>query len=161
MDKVVTVNRMCNVPFLAAVERLETDAAGVLQPATDAAVEATNDIVLNLESRWAWFDVHEAVTAEVGELSRTWSEARMPLSWKADDHRRLLPSVDGHLALYSTSSKHTEVVYSGHYVPPFGLFSSVSEAVAGRRVMEAAVGHVLDQIVSNLEASDPDRAGVS
>lgn len=159
MDRTITVIRTCKVPFETIADQLATDPARVLQPATNAATAVTNDIVLTLDSKWAWFDIHEDVHVQVGELSRG-RTTELPLSWHADEHKRLLPAVDGHLSLYPLSSAYTEITYAGHYTPPSGLFSSIGERLAGRRVIEATIGHMLDEIVAHLEQQNPTPAAI-
>lgn len=155
MHRAIAVTRTCNVGFETAADLLAIDAVVVLRLATDAAVAETNDIVLNLVSKWAWFDVHEPVRADVGELSRTRYEVLVLLSWVADRRRRLLPAVTGHLSVTAISSRHTEVGFVGDYSPPTGLLPSVDERVLGRRVVDAAIGRFLDKVVAHLEQQRP------
>lgn len=161
MERTVAVARTCNLPLEVIADQLETNAAAVLQPATAAAVVMTNDIVLTLDSKWAWFDLQEDVHARTGELIRSSTEASLPISWEASAHKRLLPAVDGHLGLYPMSGTYTEISFAGHYMPQPGLFATVGERLMGRRVIEAAIGHLLDEIVAHLEQLNPNPAKVS
>ncbi|MEL7208915.1 MAG: hypothetical protein AAGK32_11920 [Actinomycetota bacterium] len=161
MDRRIFISRTCHRPVEEVAELLRTNAAAVLQSATDAAVIATNDIVLTLDGKWAWFDLHEEVHAEVGELTSTIRRTSLPLSWRASGHKRLLPGVEGHLNLYPMTSRYTEISFSGEHDPPAGVLDSIGDRVVGRRVIEAAIGHLLDDVVSRLEREAPNPATVS
>ncbi len=126
---------------------LEEDPVKLLTAATDAATTAANEVVVHLEGDWRWFDVNESVEAEIGTIERSGSMARLPLSWKADKHKRLLPSLDGHLSLYSLSKQHTEISYTATYAPPLGLFGGVEDFLLGRRILESVLGRLLDDLV--------------
>ena len=153
MDKALSVNRICERPFEAVIERLRENPGAVLGRATDSAVEVANEVVLYLESKWAWFDLEESVKAQVGEMSTGTAMAQLPLSWTADRHKRLLPSVDGHLSILALSAKHTELTFVGEYAPPFGILGGIEDFLLGRRVLEAAIGKLVDEIVDQLETA--------
>ena len=153
MAQSITVARTCNVPFETVVDQFQCDAPGLIRMATDAAADKASEIVMTLDSRWAWFDVHEQVRAHVGEFSRGRTDAQLELSWAAEAGKRLLPGVDGRVTLFAMSTAHTEVGFSGNFVPPPGLLGNASGVLLGRRVAEASVGHFLDQMVTHLERS--------
>lgn len=161
MDRSIFITRTCRRPLAEVVDHLEANAAAVVQSATDAAAGVANDIVVTLDSKWAWFDLHENVQAHVGELTRGVRRTTLPLSWTAAEHKRLLPGVEGQLNLYPLASSYTEVSFSGEYSPPVGLLGSIGERVVRRRVIEAAIGHLLDEVVLRLEQQALAAAGVS
>lgn len=132
MDRAIAVSRTCNLSFAAVACQFSTDPAAVLRLATD-----------------------EAVRAEVGELSRTWADVIVPLSWYVDRHKHLLPAVTGHLRMTGTSPEDTEISFLGDYPPPSGLLPSVGERLLGHRVIDAEIGRLLDQLVAYLEQQRP------
>lgn len=154
MERSIVVTRICKAPYENIVDQVDCDAPGLIRMATEAAASVANEIVLTLDSKWAWFDVHERVRATVGDLTRSHGEARMPLSWIADAGKRVLPGVEGELTLYAMSAAYTEIGFTGHFTPPPGLVGSASGVLLGRRVARASVGHFLDQIVVHLEQAD-------
>ena len=154
MDRSIVVTRTCKVPYKDIVDQFDCDAPGLIRMATEAAASVANDIVLTLDSKWAWFDVHERVRATVGDLTRSTGEARMPLSWIADAGKRVLPGVDGELTFYAMSTSYSEIGFTGRFTPPHGLVGSASGLLLGRRVAQASVGHFLDQLVDHLEQAD-------
>ncbi len=156
MEKSITITRTVDRPLEVVIGLLESDARSVLSSATETATEAANDVVIHLEGAWRWFDVDETVTAELGELEKTRSSARLPVGWKADKNKRLLPSLDGHLGVYSLSAKHSELSYTATYAPPLGLFGGVEDFVLGRRILEAVLGRFLAEIVHHIEALVPE-----
>ncbi len=123
--------------------------------ATDAAASATNEIVVTLASNWAWFDVHERVRATCGPLERGPTESTMPIRWLADAGKRILPGVEGELALTVMPSACTNIAFTGRFVPPAGLIGSAGGIVLGRQVAEAAVEQLLDKLVFHVEQSEP------
>lgn len=154
MERSIAITRTCKVPYSSVVDQFDCDSIGLIRMATESAADVATDIVLTLDSRWAWFDVHERVRATVGDLTRTTGEARMNLSWVADAGKRILPGVEGQLTLFAMSTTYTELGFVGHFVPPPGLVGSASGILLGRRVAEASVGHLLDQLVVHLEQSN-------
>jgi hypothetical protein len=151
MEKSITVGRTAERPIEGVYELLQENPGAILAAATEAAVEKANDVVVHLEGKWAWFDLDETVEAKVGELERERTHGRIPLSWKADKHKRLLPSLDGHLGIYSLSAQHTEISYTATYAPPLGLLGGVEDFLLGRRILEAVLGQFLDKIVEHVE----------
>ncbi len=158
MGKSIVVTRTCRAPLPSVVDQVHSDAAGLIRMATDAAAGITNDIVVSLDNHWAWFDVHERVRVEVGEMDRGMGEARMDLRWRAETGKRLLPGVEGALTLAALSDRYSEVGFAGRFVPPPGLMGSASGVVIGRRVATAAMGHLLDRLVEHIEQAEPDEA---
>lgn len=154
MERSVAITRTCKVPYGNVVDQFDCDSAGLIRMATESAADVATDIVLTLDSRWAWFDVHERVRATVGELTRSKGEARMNLSWVADVGKRILPGVEGQLTLFAMSASYTEIGFIGRFVPPPGLVGSAGGVLLGRRVAEASLGHLLDQLVAHLEQSN-------
>lgn len=155
MEKSITVSRTAERSIDSIVDLMEENPGGVVSGATKAAVSTANEVVVHLEGKWAWFDLDESVDAQVGALERDRSMARIPLSWKADRHKRLLPSLTGHLSIYSLSAKHTEISYTATYTPPLGLFGGVEDFLLGRKVLEAVLGRFLDEIVTHVEDNIP------
>lgn len=153
MSRSITVARTCNAPFKVVVDELHCDAPGLIRIATDGAAVRASDIVMTLDTGWAWFDIHERVRARVGEFSRTSTEAYLDLAWTAEAGKRLLPGIDGRLTLFAMSTAYTEIGFSGRFIPPPGLLGSASGIVLGRRLAEATVGHFLDQLVDHVEQS--------
>ncbi|MDH3731128.1 MAG: hypothetical protein OES13_08405 [Acidimicrobiia bacterium] len=155
MEKSITVSRTIERSLTSVVEELADKPGDVLAAATKAAVTKANEVIVHLEGRWAWFDLDESVEAVVGALEQDRSMARVPLSWKADKHKRLLPSLRGHLGLYSLSAKHTEISYTATYAPPLGLFGGIEDFLMGRRILDAVLGRFLEEIVTHLEDRIP------
>ena len=155
MEKSLTVSRTIERPLSSVVATMADDPGEVLANATKAAVSKANEVIVHLEGKWAWFDLDESVQAEVGTLEEDRSMARIPLSWKADKHKRLLPSLQGHLGFYSLSAKHTELSYTATYAPPLGLFGGIEDFLVGRRVLDAVLGRFLEEVVSHLEVEIP------
>lgn len=161
MNRSIAVSRLCKVPFEMMLDEFEHDAIGLIRAATESAASVANDIVLSLDSRWAWFDVNERVRATVGDLVRRRTDAQLDLAWTAEAGKRILPGVTGKLHLHAMSSTYNELSFTGQYVPPPGLLGNASGAVLGRRIAEAAVGDLLDQIVAHLERRGGVNAEVS
>ncbi|MFT7598926.1 MAG: hypothetical protein ACI8TP_001851 [Acidimicrobiales bacterium] len=157
MEKTITISRMAERPYGAIADLLEANPAAIMAAAAEQAVAAANEVVVHVEGKWAWFDLNEDVRAELGQLDRGAAMARLPISWGADKHKRLLPSLKGNLSVMSLSAKHSEISFTALYAPPLGLFGGVEDFLLGRRILEQVIGRFLDEVVAHLEDQLPDK----
>jgi hypothetical protein len=155
VERTISLSRTCHRAYQPIVDLLREDTTRVLQGHAQTASEATAKHVVELDTKWAWFDHSETVTARIGDPTEAQGTTEIPLTWVADKHKRLLPNVEGRLIVSPLSSHETEIRYSGHYQPPLGIFGGIHDAVVGHRVVESVLTAVLADIVDHLVENLP------
>ncbi len=151
MESQISISRTCDLSYEAIAELLKHDPSQALRaPAADAADNAAPAVV-HLHTGWSRFDHDEPVRAQIGhyETVRT-GHGRVNLSWEADHHKRLLPYVNGHLEVDQVSAAVSELRYVGHYRPPLGILGRLEDTAIGHRVVEDAIGQLLDETITHL-----------
>jgi hypothetical protein len=157
VERTISVSRTCNRPYQAVVRLIEADARQMLRGPTESAADATAKAIVELDTVWAWFDRSESVSARVGKFQTGDGVCRGSLTWEADKHKHLLPNVEGALIVGPLASNQCEMRYSGHYVPPLGVLGGIEDALVGHRIVESAIGTLLDNVVVHLHEQIPPK----
>jgi hypothetical protein len=139
----------------ATCDLLEAGAAEIVEAATQASAAFAADLAGYLEKQLGFFDQDERVQVVVGDLDRSPNGAVLPLEWRADESRRLLPNVDAaiHITpIISTGSgATTELTLRGSYSPPRARHRGLIEHALARRVVDATLHTFLRHLVEELE----------
>lgn len=99
------------------------------------------------------------VQAEIGPMVNEPSRMSMPLHWRAAEHPRLFPVMDGELRISNVEGHEIELRLVGEFRAPLGAVGAVADAVAGRRVAEKSLHSFLAEVARRLEAKLVEHAG--
>jgi hypothetical protein len=99
------------------------------------------------------------VDAEVGPMETGPASLRVPLRWKAADHRNLFPVMDADLRISDTTGNQIELRLVGEYRTPLGAVGAVADALAGRRVAEKSIHGFITEVARRLESTLAEHAG--
>jgi hypothetical protein len=97
------------------------------------------------------------VHAEVGPLITGHASLRMPVHWRAAEHPKLFPVMDGALDISDAAGNHIELRLVGEYRAPLGAVGALADALAGRRVAEKSLRGFLSEVASRLRAELVER----
>lgn len=140
-------------PFDDVIELLADRPAVVLQPATDAAAAHAREVVTTLHVPIGGFEVGREVRIEFGDfVPRELRSGYVPVSWHAEQHAAMFPSVEAKLevAALSLDPPVTQVSLVGSYLPPLGAVGTAVDAAVGHRVAEAAVHRFVKDVVRRI-----------
>jgi hypothetical protein len=85
------------------------------------------------------------VVVTLGEPERKRFLTRIPLSWKVPENHAF-PVFRGFFEVQPQSSRHVQLALLGYYHPPYGIFGAAFDALLGRKIAEATVRHLLEEI---------------
>jgi hypothetical protein len=91
------------------------------------------------------------VRAEVGPMITEPNSLRIPLRWKAAEHPKLFPLMDGELQI-SDRGHDIELRLVGEYRLPLGAIGAAADVVAGHRVAEKSLQGFLTEVANRLQA---------
>ena len=97
------------------------------------------------------------VLVTLGEPQRRRALTRIPVSWRVPDSAAF-PIFKGFFEIQPLSSREIQLALLGYYHPPFGAFGAVFDVALGRKIAEATVGHLIDEVCA---AVKDDRAATS
>lgn len=140
-------------PFDDIIELLADRPAVLLQPATEVAAEHAREVVATLHLPVGGFEVGRDVRVELGSfVPRELRCGSLPVSWHAEQHASLFPSVEAKLevAALSLDPPVTQVSLVGSYRPPLGAVGTAVDAAAGHRVVEATVHRFVKDVVRRI-----------
>jgi hypothetical protein len=129
-------------PFDVVSRVLASDAAGVLQHATDDAAEQTDVLTHSLSVDVAGVELSREVRIEVGDFAPVGvARATVPLRWEATAARPVFPHVDAELEVAAVTFEPplTQVTLQGTYVPPLGVLGAGVDALVLHRIADAAI----------------------
>lgn len=154
MDRPLYAYTYADVAYDDAIALLAEDPEGLLQSATDASVEHSNEVVARLELGVAGFEIGRDVVVHLGAFDPV-EQLRgvLPLHWEAADGHVLFPTVDATLeiAAMSLHPPMVQVTLAGHYTPPLGLVGRALDHVA-HRAAEAVIHGFVRDVGERLEA---------
>jgi hypothetical protein len=140
-------------------DEIEVRGAELVAVASETAAAFAADLAGYLEQQLGFFDRDERVVVVVDALERDAAEARLPVRWRADEKRRLLPNVEAAIHLTPIISRGaaatTEVSLQGSFTPPRARHRGIVEHALVRRVVDATLHTFLRHLA---DALDPDRA---
>ena len=149
-------------PFDVVTRLLAVDAPGVLQHATDDAVESAGTLSRTLRVEVGGFEVAQDVVIEVGDFEpREVLRNLVPLRWHAAKGRLLFPelSADLEVSAVTLDPPLTQLTVTGTYVPPLGLLGAGADRLLLHRLAEATLHrftHELADQVRRLVGELPD-----
>jgi hypothetical protein len=124
------------------------------------AAEAREDgdrLVVNVGLEVAGQHVGRRAQLEVGEPMRSHRVVMLPLRLRAEDHRRLFPTLEGSLDAAWLGTGRTYLAFSVQYEPPLGLVGRAVDRALLHRVAETVAQRFLQSVAHELRAR-ADRA---
>jgi hypothetical protein len=113
---------------------------------------------LDLRVRLAGVEVTRPVTVRVGGLVVKDERSRLALSWWDKGHRNLFPVLEAVLELAPADFRGcriTQIGLVGRYRPPFGVFGSAVDRVAGFEIVAESVMKFVQDFAQRIEAGVP------
>lgn len=113
---------------------------------------------LDLRVRLAGVEVTRPVTVRVGGLVVKDERSRLALSWWDKGHRNLFPVLEAVLELAPADFRGcriTQIGLVGRYRPPFGVFGSAVDRVAGFEIVAESVMKFVQDFTQRIEAGVP------
>ena len=163
MERPLHVYAYVEARFDLVSRLLADDAVGVLQNATDDAVEQAGVLSRSLHVDVGGFEVTREATIEVGEFEpRTLTRSVVPLRWHASSGRLLFPQLAADLEVSAVSFDPplTQLTIDGSYEPPLGVLGAGADRLLLHRLAEATVHRfvheVADQLRRQVEAIPED-----
>jgi hypothetical protein len=107
--------------------------------------------------------VTRRVRAEIGPMVSEPSTMSVPLRWRAAEHPKLFPVMEGELRISNVEGHEIELRLVGEFLSPLGVVGAVADALAGRRVAEKSLRRFLAEVATRLRAriiERTERAGV-
>lgn len=154
MDRPLYAYTYADVAYDDAIALLAEDPEGVLQSATEASVEHSDDVVARLELGVGGFEVGRDVVVHLGAFNPV-EQLRgiLPLHWEAAEGHLLFPTVDATLEIAAMSLRPpmVQVTLAGHYRPPMGPVGRAIDRVA-HRAAEAVIHRFVRDVAERLEA---------
>jgi hypothetical protein len=92
------------------------------------------------------------VHSQVGPLISGPESLRVPSRWKSAEHPNLFPVMDGELHISDVGGNQIDLRLVGEYSTPMGAVGTVTDALAGRRVVEKSCHNFLTEVASRLQA---------
>jgi hypothetical protein len=133
---------------------LAEDTAGVLQAATETAMQRAEEVVARLRVQVRDFEIGRDVEIEVGEFDpEAITQVRVPLRWRAREDDALFPAMEAALLVRTVPVQWdcTQLVLEGSYDPPLGPVGAALDAVVGHHVAEAAVHRFVRDVARSVE----------
>ena len=149
-------------PFDVVTRLLAEDAPGVLQHATDDAVEKADGLSRTLRVAVGGFEITQDVVIEVGRFEpREVLRNIVPLRWHATHGRLLFPELTADLEVSAVTLDPplTQLTVMGTYAPPLGLLGAGADRLVLHRLAEATVHrftHELADQIRRLVGGLPD-----
>lgn len=145
-----------NRPVASVIEALRRDAFGIFSRATHHARAREHSLGLQLGLELGALHVATDVQLQLGpaqtaqEASTPHQTTAFPLSWQSAVRPSLFPHMTGQLLVYPLSATETQLEFEGSYEPPLGLFGDAFDAVVGRRIADACVLRLVQDIAAQL-----------
>jgi len=90
------------------------------------------------------------VCATLGDPDFKSTLVRIPLAWRVPDSTAF-PVFHGFIEVQSLATDQIQLAILGYYQPPFGTLGVVFDAIAGRKIAEATIRHLLAEISHAME----------
>ncbi|MFP4636494.1 MAG: hypothetical protein ACLFRD_11585 [Nitriliruptoraceae bacterium] len=163
MERPLHVYAYVEARFDLVTRLLADDAVGVLQAATDDAVQQAGVLSRTLSVNLGGFEVTHEATIEVGAFQpREVTRGVVPLRWQAASGRLLFPQLAADLEVSAVTFDPplTQLTLDGSYEPPLGLLGAGADRLLLHRLAEATVHRfvheVADQLRRQVEALPED-----
>jgi hypothetical protein len=95
-------------------------------------------------------ELSREVSVTIGDPMRKGSLTRIQLSWRVP-HSDAFPVFQGFFEIQPLSSYEIQLALLGYYHAPLGMIGAVFDMVLGRRIAEATVRHLIDEISKSIE----------
>lgn len=159
MSRAVHHHEYVSRSYEAICDDLEARGVALVESATAAASTFAADLAGYLEKRLGFFDRDERVEVVMGAVDRTKSRTLVPITWRADATRRLLPNVEAELQvtpiLRRGPQATTELTLEGQYAPPRTRHGGLVERALTQRVVDATLHTFLRHLAEALAQKRP------
>lgn len=145
-----------NHPYDRVRDVLTESPLEVFREATRAASQRVRSLASELRVSLAGIEVGAEVdisVTEVEEVERSPTSGpatRLHLTWKATEHSRLFPLMNGVLSVYRLTATETQLDFSGSYEPPLGPLGDALDGAVLHRVAEASVHRFIRDVAVHL-----------
>lgn len=153
MERALHCYAYLEAPFDVASRLLAEDTRGVLQRATDAAVEQAGELSGTLRVEVGGFGLAREVRIEFGDFEpRGVTRSVVPLRWEAEQGRLLFPamSADLEVSAVMVDPPLTQITVSGSYAPPLGVLGAGVDRLVLWRLAEATVHRFTHEVTDEL-----------
>lgn len=161
MKKAVHHHAYVARPYAAIVDDLADRGNALVGKATDDAAGFAGDLAGYLENQLGFFDRDERVHVVLGKIERDEQGCTIPLEWRADDTKRLLPNVEATLHVTPLISDGlgatSELTLSGRYSPPRTRHRGLIEHALARRLVDATLHTFLRHLADELGRQGAER----
>ena len=89
--------------------------------------------------------LEKEVVVTLGEPNHESYLTRVPLSWSVPNNGAF-PVFEGFFEIQPEASWQIQLAIIGDYNPPMGALGAVFDAAAGRKIAEATIRHLLDEV---------------
>jgi hypothetical protein len=137
-------------------DALTRDALRVFQSATKAAASRAHAIAAELHVDIGGMGIKTDISISVKNVEEKVGAAmstpatRLLLEWEAATLPRLFPLMKAELSIYPLTATETQLDFSGHYEPPFGVAGRAIDAIVGRRIAEVTVHRFVSDVAGYL-----------
>lgn len=123
-------------------------------------IQQVSDALLEQDAKWfpksvgvhlAGIPVRKRVNVEFGEPARLASWAVVPIQWRPTFAQKLLPVMNGRVAVEPVSKDETRLIVSGMYEPPLGKIGEQLDQALMHNVAEGTVKELAQVIAARLE----------
>ncbi|HVZ32996.1 MAG TPA: hypothetical protein VG963_11250 [Polyangiaceae bacterium] len=156
--RTIRVDGRVHQPFELVRAALLADAKGIFSRASGVASERTEHASSALRVKLAGLEIGKEIQIEMlgsFDLDRPNPscprETHIELRWSAIGKPALFPILNGELVVQPSGAAETRLELSGNYEPPWGAFGTVLDIVVGRRIAEASVRHLMQDVAAQLE----------
>ena len=153
MERPLHVYAYVEARFDFVTRLLAEDTVGVLQTATDDAVEQAGVLSRSLQVDVGGFEVTRNATIEVGRFEpREVTRSVVPLRWHASSGRLLFPQLAADLEVSAVSFDPplTQLTLDGSYEPPLGVLGAGADRLLLHRLAQATVHRFIHEVADQL-----------
>jgi hypothetical protein len=145
-----------NRPYAQVRDVLIEDPLALLQAATCAASRRAQSIASELRLDLGGITLETEINISIKDMDECISQAmsgpltRIELEWRAAATPHLFPLMKAEIAIYPLTATETQLDFSGHYEPPFGVLGRALNAMIGHRIAEVSVHRFLGDVAQYL-----------
>jgi hypothetical protein len=145
-----------NHPYERVRDALKRDALTVFQSATKAAASRAQSVAAELHVDIGGVGIKTDIRISVKDVEESLADAmstpstRLLIEWEAANTPRLFPLMKAELSIYPLTATETQLDFSGHYEPPFGVAGKAVNAIVGHRIAEVSVHRFVSDVAGYL-----------
>jgi ferredoxin len=148
-----------NHPYDRVRDILKTNAVPAFSRATKTAAARAENVASQLHVKVSGIEVGAEIEISVVSVEETPGIGKVPpvtrvsLEWKAKESPQYFPLMHAELSVYPLTATETQLDFSGHYEPPFGVLGTAVDAVIGHRISEASIHSFVTEVAAYLRTT--------